>query len=53
MVTIGVSLLIVDYPFSFTLIFLLDLCGFADVEAGINAIPEWTEQVGWKDKVLT
>lgn len=22
--------------------------GFADLEAGINAIPEWMEQVGWK-----
>lgn len=45
---IGVSLLTVNYSFSLILIFLKDLWGFADVEAGINAIPEWMEQVGWK-----
>lgn len=25
-----------------------DVWGFADVEASINAVPEWMEQVGWK-----
>lgn len=47
---IGVRRRMIHDSFSFVLIdiFLKDVWGFADVEAGINAIPEWMHQVGWE-----